>query len=75
MEASSQSEGSIVDAAGPDTLSFEVLLRLLASSMNIRARLVHTPPSAGLALTRLVGLLMRDVALTPDEVVGLMDGR
>ena len=28
----------------------------------------------GLALTRLVGLLMRHVALTRDEVVGLMAG-
>ena len=28
----------------------------------------------GLALTGLVGLLMRDMALTRDEVVGLMDG-
>ena len=32
------------------------------------------PPSVGLALTRLVGLLMRDVALTHDEVVGLKGG-
>ena len=28
----------------------------------------------GFTLTRLVGLLMRDVALTRDEVVGLMAG-
>ena len=42
--------------------------------MGVRARLVHTPPSAGLALTRLVGLLKRDVALTRDEAVGLMAG-
>ena len=28
----------------------------------------------GFALTGLVGLLMRDTALTRDEVVGLMDG-
>ena len=74
VEAGSQSENSVVDAAGPDTLSFEALLRLLACTMGVRARLVHTPPSAGLALTRLVGLLMRDVALTRDEVVGLMAG-
>ena len=40
--------------------------------MGDRARLVHTPTSAGLALTRLVDLLMRDVALTRDEVDGLM---
>ena len=74
VEAGSQSESSVADAAGADTFSFEALLRLLASTMGVRARLVHTPPSAGLALTRLVGLLMRDVALTRDEVVGLMAG-
>ncbi len=73
-EAGAQSESSVADAAGPDTISFEALLRLLASSMGIRARLVHTPPSVGLALTRLVGFLMRDMALTRDEVDGLMAG-
>ena len=74
VEAGAQSESSVADAAGPDTISFEALLRLLAYSMGVRVRLVHTPPSVGLALTRLVGLLMRDMALTRDEVVGLMDG-
>ena len=42
--------------------------------MGVRARLMHTSPSVGLALTGLVGLLMRDVALTGDEVAGLMAG-
>ena len=74
VEAGSQSESFVVDAAGPDTFSFEALLRLLASSMGLRARLVHTPPRLGLALTGLVGLLMRDTALTREEVEGLMDG-
>ncbi len=74
VEAGSQSENSVADAAGPDTFSFEALLRLLASSMGVRRWLVHTPPSVGLTLTRLVGLLMRDVALTRDEVDGLMAG-
>ena len=35
---------------------------------------MHTPPSLGYALTRLVGLLLRDVVLTRDEVDGLMAG-
>ena len=73
-EAGCQSESSVADAAGPDTLSFEALLRLLASSMDVRRWFPHTPPRVGLALTGLVGLLMRDMALTRDEVVGLMDG-
>ena len=74
VEAGSQSEDSVADAAGPDTLSFEALLRLLASTTRIRSWLLHTPPRVGLALTGLVGLLMRDMALTRDEVVGLMAG-
>ena len=64
-----QSESSVADAAGPDTFSFEALLRLLAS-LNGRPNVVPTHASArGLALTGLVGLLMRDMALTRDEVV------
>ena len=74
VEAGSLSENSVADAAGPDTFSFEALLRLLASTMGVRRWLLHTPPRVGLALTGLVGLLMRDMALTRDEVVGLMDG-
>ena len=35
---------------------------------------MHTPPSLGFALTRLAGLLLRDVVLTRDEVDGLMAG-
>ena len=74
VEAGGQSGSSVADAAGPDIFSFNALLRLLASSMDIRSRLLHTPPSIGLALTRLVGLLMHDMALTRDEVDGLMAG-
>ena len=74
VEAGSQSESSVADAAGPDTFSFEGLLRLLASTMGVRRWFLYTPARVGLSLTGLVGLLMRDMALTYDEVVGLMDG-
>ena len=74
VEAGALSGNSVADAVGPETFSFDELLRLLASAMHIRARLMHVPPSVGLALTQMVGLLMGDVALTRDEVVGLMAG-
>ena len=74
VAAGSQSENSTTDAAGPETFSFEELLRLLASAMGVHARLVHVPPAVGLALTQVVGLMKRDLALTRDEVAGLMDG-
>ena len=54
--------------------TFEELLRLLTSAAGARIRLVHTPPSLGFAMTRLVGLLLRDTVLTRDEVDGLMAG-
>ncbi len=68
-----QSENTVADAAGPETFSFEELLRLLAQAVGTRVRLVHTPPPLGYALTRLVGLL-RDVVLRRDEVDGLIAG-
>ena len=74
VEAGAASGNSVADAVGPETFSFDELLRLLASAMHVRARLMHTPPSVALALTRTVGLLKGDVALTRDEVVGLVAG-
>ncbi len=74
VEAGSRSENSVADAAGPETFSFEELLRLLARAMGVRAWLVHAPPAVALALTQLVGLLKGDRALTRDEVAGLMAG-
>ena len=74
VAAGSQNENAVAVTAGPDTFAFEELLRLLAKAVNARVRLVHTPPSLGFALTRLFGLLLRDVALTRDEVDGLTAG-
>ena len=44
--------------------------------MGARLRLAHTPASLGYAVTwtRLVGLLLRDMVLTRDEVDGMMAG-
>ena len=75
VEAGSQAESSIADAAGPETFSYEALIRAIASAVGVRARLVHLPPSVGLTLTRLVGLMVRDVVLTRDEVDELMAGQ
>ena len=74
VDAGSLSESFVTDAAGPETSTFEELLRLLASAVGTRVQLVHTPPSLGFALTRLVGLMLRDVVLTRNEVDGLMAG-
>ena len=74
VDAGSLWDSCVADAAGPDTFTFEELLRVLASAVNARVRLVHTPPAVGYATICLVGLLLRDVVLTRDEVDRLMAG-
>ncbi len=74
VDAGCLSENFVADAAGPETFTFEELLRLVASAVGARVRLVHTPAPLGFALTRLVGLLLRDAVLSRDEVDGLMAG-
>ena len=63
VDAGSGRDTFVADAAGPETFTFEELLRLPAWRGLLR-RLPHTPPPLGFALTRVVGLLLRDVVLT-----------
>ncbi len=60
-----------LDAVGPETFSFNELLRLIAGSVNRRALLIHLPPEMAVWLSRVPGLVLRDVLMTPDEVKGL----
>ena len=55
---SSESRIPLPTPPGAETFTFEELLRLLASAVGARVRLVHTPPTLGFALTRMVGLLL-----------------
>ena len=71
VASGSLSENTVADAAGPDTFTFEELLRLLAKAVGSRVRLVQTHPTVAYSTTKLVGLLLRDVALTRDEVNGV----
>ena len=43
VDAGSRKDSFVADAAGPDTFTVEELLRLLASAVGARARLVHSP--------------------------------
>lgn len=61
----------VVDAVGPETFSFNELLRLIARSVNRRALLIHLPLELALSLSRIPGIVLRDVLMTRNEVKGL----
>jgi uncharacterized protein YbjT (DUF2867 family) len=73
VEAGAGSEDVVLEAVGPEVFRFDELVRLIAAAVGSRARLVHLPPALALALSRAAGLLTRDVILTREELVGLMD--
>lgn len=62
-----------LDAIGPEDWSFRDFVHLIASQIKPKERFITVPPWAGIALGRLIGLAVRDVILTWDELQGLMD--
>lgn len=71
VQAGQASADLVTDAAGPDILTFNQFVRLLADTVRSRAWLVHAPSPLSLAGSRVLGLLVRDVMLTRDEVTEL----
>ena len=63
------SEGDIaVDAAGPDILRFEALVRILHRAVGSRSMLVKTPPALALAGARVAGFIAKDALLTREQL-------
>ena len=57
-----------VDAAGPDILRFEELVRLLRHVVGSRAVLLKTAPALALAGARVAGFIARDAVLTREQL-------
>jgi uncharacterized protein YbjT (DUF2867 family) len=64
----------VTDAAGPDTMSFDELVRAVRRAVGRRTPILHAPPAAMSALARALGFAVRDVVLTADEIRGLTAG-
>jgi uncharacterized protein YbjT (DUF2867 family) len=68
LEASSADSGRTIDAAGPETLTYRELVELVRGAVGSRSLVVPMPTWAVLAAARVLGLLVRDVVLTRDEL-------
>ena len=74
IDAARREGDLVIDAAGPETMPFGDLVTLVRSAVNARSPIIHIPPSLMAAAARALGLFVRDVVLTPDEIRGLMAG-
>lgn len=71
VDAAGQEENIVLDAAGPETISYDELVRLVAAAVGSKARIVHWPSRVVLAVARATGTVRRDVLLTAEELAGL----
>jgi len=67
-------ENRTVDAVGPETFTYRGLLEGLARALGLRRVFIPVPPVLGQAAGWLLGALLQDVVITPDEIRGLMQG-
>jgi uncharacterized protein YbjT (DUF2867 family) len=74
IDAAGANGDLVVDAAGPERMPFRDLIALVRSAVNARSPIVHLPPFLMAAAARGLGLFVRDVVLTRDEIRGLMAG-
>lgn len=74
IDAAGASEEVVVDAVGPETFTFAELVRSIAGAVGARPRFVNVPAGVIPPLSRLLGIAVRDVLLTPEELGGLMAG-
>jgi len=74
-ERAAQADGDlIVDAAGPETMTFDEFVKAIRSAVGAGSPILHLPSLAMAAVSRALGVFVGDVVLTPDEISGLTSG-
>jgi uncharacterized protein YbjT (DUF2867 family) len=71
--AADQAGNVVVDAAGPEIMSFVELVGSVAIAVGRRPRFVYLPPTLTLMAADVLGFFVRDIVLTRQEVQGLID--
>ena len=72
VEAAISSENLVRDAIGPETFTYRALVSFIAKAIGRPRPILKIPPGLGVAIGRLVGMVVGDVVVTPEEVAGLM---
>jgi uncharacterized protein YbjT (DUF2867 family) len=74
VEVGQGDEPQIVDAVGPDVLTYNELVVLIRNAIGARARIVHASPRIAAALGAVLGAALRDTLITKDEIAALTEG-
>jgi uncharacterized protein YbjT (DUF2867 family) len=73
VEAVGSSENFTIDAVGPETMTFEEMVRVIRAAIRSRSVIVHSSPWVLLTIARFLGVILRDEVMSAGELRGLMD--
>jgi uncharacterized protein YbjT (DUF2867 family) len=72
IDSAQQENNLVLDAVGPEAVTFEDLVRQIAIAVGAKPKFIHVSPRAALQMLRFVGPIVGDVILTREEIEGLM---
>jgi NADH dehydrogenase len=75
VAAARRSDDVEIDAAGPDTYTYDELVATIADAVGEPARIRHMSRGTTALLARVLGAVKRDTMLTGQELDGLMAGK
>jgi hypothetical protein len=72
VEGGQRLDSYAVDAVGPETYTYTELVKTISRAIGSKSLLVHLPPGLVRLASRLLGVILKDVVLTENEIKGLM---
>jgi uncharacterized protein YbjT (DUF2867 family) len=68
-------ENEVLEAIGPETFTYRELVARIRSALGVKRPIISVLPGLGYWGCRWVGIWVRDVVITREEIRGLMEGR
>jgi uncharacterized protein YbjT (DUF2867 family) len=72
VDSGQRSDSYIVDAVGPETYTYTELVQMIGTAIGSKSLVVHLPPALLRLASGVLGMILKDVVLTEDEIKGLM---
>lgn len=75
VEKAEENRSEVIEAIGPETFTYRGLAERIRDALGVKRPIINVPPLLGYWGCRAVGLLVRDVVITREEIKGLMEDR
>lgn len=72
IEQGQKKENCVIDAIGPETFTYRGLIEEIGKAIGKPRPIISIPPVVGYSIGSIIGKLVEDVAITRDEIEGLM---